>query len=218
MSVDGDSGRAPTAAQLMRWSGLAAIAAGVIFCAIQPIHPADVVASVTTSAWSTVIAFKLAMCLLFLVGISGLYARQADKTGWLGLAGFVFLVLSWWLQTGFVFAEAFVLPVIAGPTPAFVESFLGVANGSPGEMPIGALPGTYAAVGLLYMAGGILFGIATVRAGVLPRAPAILLAVAALVTPAAALLPHEMQRYAAIPVGVAVAWLGYALWSEKRTA
>lgn len=36
------------AQDLLRWSGLAALAAGVIFAAIQPIHPADVLASVTT--------------------------------------------------------------------------------------------------------------------------------------------------------------------------
>ena len=119
---------------------------------------------------------------------------------------------------GIVVAEAFILPVTVAAAPGFVESFLGMFNGSPGETPIGSLPAVYAVVGLLYMAGGILFGIATVRAGVLPRAPAILLAVAALVTPAAALLPHELQRYVAVPVGIAVAWLGFALWSEPRTA
>ena len=43
----------------------------------------------------------------------------------------------------------------------------------------------------------------------------ILLAVAAVLTPAAALLPHAIQRLAAIPVGIALAWLGYALWSER---
>jgi hypothetical protein len=50
----------------------------------------------------------------------------------------------------------------------------------------------------------------------LPRWPAGLLAVAAVLTPAAALLPHAIQRLAAIPVGLALAWLGYALWSERR--
>jgi membrane protein implicated in regulation of membrane protease activity len=66
------------------------------------------------------------------------------------------------------------------------------------------------------MLGGLLFGIATLRAGILPRWPAGLLAVAAVLTPAAALLPHAIQRLAAIPVGLALAWLGYALWSERR--
>ena len=84
-------------------------------------------------------------------------------------------------------------------------------------MNIGAVLPAYAAVGILYMLGGVLFGIATFRAGVLSRWPAGLLAATALLTPAAALLPHEFQRVAAgMPMGVAVAWLGYALWSEQR--
>jgi membrane protein implicated in regulation of membrane protease activity len=66
------------------------------------------------------------------------------------------------------------------------------------------------------MLGGLVFGIATLRAGILPRWAAGLLAVAAALTPLAALVPHEFQRLAGMPVGVALAWLGYALWPERR--
>lgn len=205
-----------TATKLIRWAGLAAVAAGIIFAAIQPIHPPDVVASVTTSAWAIIMPVKLAMCLLFLVGIAGLYARQADEAGWLGLAGALLLGLTWWLQTAFIFAEAFILPRLATTVPAFVEGFLGIFNGHPTGLDLGALPAIYGVMGILYMLGGLVFGIATFRTGILPRWPAGLLAAAAAVTPTAALLPHHLQRYAAVPVGLALAWLGYALWSERR--
>jgi hypothetical protein len=205
----------PTASKLIRWAGLAAMVAGIIFAGIQPIHPPDVLSSVTTSAWAIIQSLKLAMCLLFLLGITGLYARQVKEAGWLGLAGFLLFSMSWWLQTGYVFANVFILPPLATEAPTFVESFLGIVNGSPGGMNIGALVPAYAVVGILYMLGGLLFGIATFRAGVLPRWPAGLLAVAAVLTPAAALLPHAIQRLAAIPVALAIAWLGYALWSER---
>lgn len=201
---------------LLRWTGLAAIAAGAIFAGIQPIHPPDVLASVTTTPWAIVIGFKFAMCLLFLVGITGLYIKQASKAGWLGLAGFVLLILSWWLQTGFVFVEAFVLPVLADVAPSFVSSLLGMVNAnSPVEMDVGPLGPVYAFIGICYMLGGLVFGIATIRAGVLPRLPAIVLAVAAVATPFAVLLPHEIQRFAAIPFGFAIAWLGCTLWSVR---
>ena len=207
----------PTASKLIRWAGLAAMVAGIIFAGIPPIHPPDVLSSVTTSEWAIIISLKLAMCLLFLAGITGIYARQVKEAGWLGLAGFLLLSLSWWLQTAYVFAEAFILPVLATAAPQFVDSFLGIARGNPGEMNIGALPAIYSlGIGIPYMLGGLLFGIATLRAGILPRWPAGLLAVAAVLTPAAALLPHEIQRLAAIPVGLALAWPGYALWSEQR--
>ena len=205
-----------TPSKLIRWAGLAAMGAGIIFAAIQPIHPPDVLASVTTGAWAIITTLKFAMCLLFLVGITGIYARQVKEAGWLGLAGFVLFGLAWFLQTGYVFAEAFIVPVLATAAPQFIDAYLGVVNGTPGQMNIGVLPAMYGLLSILYLLGGLLFGIATFRARVLPRWPAGLLAVAAAVTPAAVLLPHALQRLAAVPMGIAVAWLGYALWSERR--
>ena len=205
----------PTAAHLIRWTGLAAMAAGIIFAGIQPIHPPDVVASVSTGAWAIITPLKTAMCLLFLLGIAGLYARQVDEAGWLGLAGALLLSLSWALQTAFVFAEAFIAPPLASTAPGFVNGLLGVSYGHTGGIDLGALPAIYGLIGILYLLGGLLFGVATLRARVLPRWPAALLAVAALLTPAAALLPHAIQRLAAIPVALAIAWLGYALFSER---
>lgn len=200
---------------IIRATGLAAILAGAIFAGIQPFHPPDVLSSVTTGAWITIISLKLVMCILFLIGTAGLYARQSANIGWLGLLGLLLLSLSWWLQTGFVFAELLILPIIATSTPQFVESFLGVVNGKPGELEIGPLVSIYAVVGVCYLSGGLAFGVATVRAGILPRLPALLLVVAAVATPAAALLPHEVQRLAALPVGVAFAWLGLAVLSNR---
>lgn len=205
-----------TTATLSRLAGLSAVAAGVIFAGIQPIHPPDVLASVTTSAWAIIMPVKIAMCLLFLVGITGIYTRQAKESGWLGLAGFLLLNLSWALNLAFIFSEAFVVPLLATTAPTFVDGFFGIFNGQPVEMNLGMLPALYALTGLLYMLGGLLFGIATFRAGILPRPAAALLAVVSVLTPAAALLPHEIQRLAGMPVGIALAWLGYALWAEQR--
>jgi hypothetical protein len=205
----------PTASKLIRWSGLAALVAGLIFAGIQPIHPPDVVASVSTGAWAIITPLKTAMCLLFLIGITGIYARQVEKAGWLGLAGFLLLFVCWWLQSAYVFAETFILPPLATTAPGFVDGLLGISYGHTGGIALGALPAIYGLIGILYLLGGLLFGIATLRARVLPRWPAALLAVAALLTPAAALLPHAIQRLAAIPVALAIAWLGYALWSER---
>jgi hypothetical protein len=190
--------------------------AGIIFAGIQPIHPPDVLSSVTTGAWAIITPLKTAMCLLFLLGIAGLYARQVNKAGWLGLAGFLLFSLSWALNMAFIFAEAFIVPLLATAAPKFVDGFFGIFNGHPIETNLGALPALYGLTGVLYMLGGLLFGIATFRARILPRWGAGLLAVAALLTPAAALLPHEIQRLAGMPVGLALAWLGFALWSERQ--
>ena len=99
----------------------------------------------------------------------------------------------------------------------FVDGFLGISYGHTGTVNLGALPTLYAlGVTVPYLLGGLLFGLATFRAGILPRWAAALLAVAATLTPLAALLPHNIQRYAAIPVALALAALGYALWAERR--
>lgn len=201
---------------LIRWAGLPLIVAGIIFAGIQPIHPADVVASVTTSAWAIITPLKTVMSLFFMLGITGLYARQASKAGWLGLAGYLLFGLCWALQTAYIFAEAFILPLLATTNPQFVDGLLGFVSGRASEVNLGALPAIYNFLGILYMLGGLLFGIATFRAGVLPRWAGGLLALTAALTPMAALLPHHIQRLAAMPMGLALAWLGYALWSERH--
>jgi Na+/H+ antiporter NhaD/arsenite permease-like protein len=94
----------PTAPKLIRWAGLSAMAAGIIFVVIQPIHPPDVLSSVTTDAWAIIQSAKVAMCILGLIGLTGLYARQANEAGWLGLAGYLLFSLFYALTLPFVFA------------------------------------------------------------------------------------------------------------------
>ena len=204
-------------ANLIRWSGLAAIGAGIIFASIQPVHPPDVVSSVTTGAWAIITTLKWVMCFLFMAGLTGLYARQAEKAGWLGLVGYLLFVLSWFIQTGFVFAETFIAPLLAAVSPQFIDSYLGVASMQPGPMNVGVLVPLYGLMSALIIFGSVLFGIATFRAHILPRWPAALLAATIVFIPVAALLPHAIQRLVgAIPMGIAVAWLGLALFTERR--
>ena len=204
------------ASNLIRWSGLSAMAAGIIFIAIQPIHPPDVLSSVTTGTWAIVTALKTAMCLLGLLGITGLYARQAEKAGWLGLAGYLLFSLFFALTLPFAFAEAFILPLLATESPKFVESILGLASGATGGMNLGALAVLYKLGGFVgYIIGGLLFGIATIRARVLPRWAAALLSFSAVLVLAGAVIPHPFDRIMALPMGIAIAWLGYSLLSER---
>jgi hypothetical protein len=60
------------------------------------------------------------------------------------------------------------------------------------------------------------FGIATLRARILSRWAAGALIAGWALAPASALLPHELRPLVAVPIGFALAWLGYALWSERR--
>ena len=205
-----------TASNLIRWAGLAAMGAGILFIAIQAIHPLDILSSVTTARWAIVHYLGVAMCFFGLLGLAGLYARQVEEAGWLGLAGYLLFSLFWALTMAFQFIEAFISPVLATEAPQFVEGFLGIVTGQASELNLGALPTVYMLTGLLYLLGGLLFGIATFRAGILPRWAGGLLAVG-IVLPllGSPLVPHPFDRIFAVPVGLALAWLGYALWSER---
>ena len=99
-------------------------------------------------------------------------------------------------------------------SPTLAEGFLGIFTSA--ETNFGVLANLWTLTGLLYILGGLLFGIATLRAGILPRWAAGLLVVGSLLAPVAALLPPEHEPKVAVPVGIALAWLGYALWSERR--
>ena len=202
---------------LIRWAGLSAMVAGIFFVVVGMIHPPHLSSFVTTTPFTIAHSLMfIAMSYFGMLGITGLYARQVKEAGWLGLAGY--LLWSLWLAliAPFTFAEAAILPLLASEAPTFVEGFLGMFNGHPTEYNLGALPAVYLLSGPLYILGGLLFGIATFRAGILPRWAAGLLAVAAPLSLAAALLPHEHGPKVVVPVGLALASLGYALWAERR--
>ena len=111
--------------------------------------------------------------------------------GWFGLAGFVLLSLWFVLVTGFTFFEAFILPLLATDSPKFAESFLGIFTGSGGETSVGALATLWSLLGVVYILGNVLFGIATFRGGILSRWAAGLLGLGAVSSPAFALLPQS---------------------------
>jgi len=205
-----------TTATLMRLAGLSAILAGLCFIIIGMFHPVNIPASVTTVTWVNVHIAATALGFFGLLGMVGLYVRQVEKSGWLGLAGF--LLFSVWitLVSGFSFVEAFILPRLATASPVFVAGILGMFSSIPSAIDLGVLPTLWNISGPLYIFGPLLFGIATFRANVLPRWAGALLVLGAVLVPVGALVPPEYQPKIMIPVGLALAWMGYALLSERH--
>ena len=205
-----------TTSTLMRWAGVSALVAGLCFIVVGMFHPVNVPSSVTTATWINVHIAAVVMCFFGLFGMAGLYARQAEKSGWLGLAGFVLFSVWLGLVLPFSFVEAFILPRLATESPAFVAGFLGMFTGIPSQAELGILPTFWNISGPMLILGTLLFGIATFRAGILPRWAGGLLAVGSLLIPAGALLPPELEPRILIPIGLALGWMGYALFSERR--
>lgn len=206
-----------TIPNLIRAAGLSAAVAGAIFTAILPIRPPDVLASVNTSAFILITSFKTVMSIFGLLGITGLYARQVEKAGWLGLAGYLLLTTYFAVQMCISFIEPTVLPLLTSVAPAFVESALAMRSEASGSMNLGALQTAYSLASVLFLFGLVLFGIATFRTRILPRGAAALLAVSG---PVAGimfrLLPEQLDQLTGIPTGMALIWLGCALCFERR--
>jgi hypothetical protein len=205
-----------TSSSLLRLAGLCALLGGSCYVLVGIFHPPNELASVTSTRWAAVHVVACAMSFFGVLGMVGLYARQAAKAGWLGLVGFVLLSFWFVLIMGFSFVEAFVLPHVATVTPAFIDGWMGMFNGDPSTIDLGALPTIWTLSGPIYILGGLCFGIATFRAGILPRGAAVLLALGTALAPVAALLPLASQPKVAIPTGIALAWMGYALMTEQR--
>ncbi|MBK8904449.1 MAG: hypothetical protein IPM53_24940 [Anaerolineaceae bacterium] len=205
------------ALNFMQVAGVAAILAGLCFIVVGLFHQENVPASVTTATWVNVHIFAIFMGFLGLFGMAGIHARQAEKSGWLGLIGY--LLFSVWLMfiIPFSFIEAFILPGLATELPAYVAGFLGMFTGIPSAIDLGILPTFWKISDPMYLLGPLLFGIATFRAGVLPRWAGGVFILGSTLAPVGALLVSpEFQSLVMVPNGVALAWLGYALFSERR--
>jgi len=75
----------------IRWSGLLAIMAGAYMLLLPFVHPSDEV-GVRSAAWVPVHLLyfaALTLILLILVGLVGIFARQLQQAGRLGVAGFL---------------------------------------------------------------------------------------------------------------------------------
>jgi hypothetical protein len=196
-------------------AAIAAVLAGLTFMIIQPLHPADTVASATTTAWAIVHYATMAMLLLFVTGITGIYLAQVEKLGWLGLTGFLVLSIGLLLTAAGTAIEAFVEPVVASSDPAFVQGMMDMIHGHPTDTDLGVIPILWQVASACFLAGTLLFGAANFRANVLSRwASAIFAAGLVVSLPLATVV--GMPRLAALPIGFGLAWLGYSLLTRER--
>jgi hypothetical protein len=193
--------------------------AGICYVLVGVLHPPNVSSAVTTTRWQVVHYLACVMAFCGLLGITGLYARQLSRgAGWLSHVGYALLGLWFALILGFSFVEAFVLPHIADTAPGFVDGWMSMFDGTHTNADLGALPTLWTITAPAYMLGGLIFGVAVFRSGVPSRSAGVLLAAGTLAAPLAALLPADTQPKIAIPVGLALIWLGYGLHADVATA
>jgi hypothetical protein len=205
-----------TTTTLSRAAGLAAVAGGLLFIAVQIKHPLLNAPFTTTTEYTVRETMKIFMAVFSLIGITGMYLRQVRQTGVLGLIGYAVLGVGYLTMLGVQIIAVFVLPDLAAGQPGYVSDVIAVATSS---TPIGDVTRmqTLNNLAITYIVGGVIFGIALFRANILPRWAAALMSVGAVATVATFQLPELTQRLFAIPAGVALVGLGYSLWREQRT-
>jgi hypothetical protein len=142
-------------------------------------------------------ALTLVAGVLLLVSLVGLYAGRLEQFGLLGLFGFVIAFCGTVMAVGAFWADAFVAPSLARETASLLE-------GRPPRALAAGFTLSYGSVTL----GWLLFALAALRTGFYRRLAAVLLIVGAALT----WLPLPLSG---VPFGVAVAWMGRALSSEK---
>jgi len=206
-----------TTTKLSRAAGLAAVAGGLLFIAVQINHPLLNATFTTTTEYAVRETMKIFMAVLSLVGITGICLRQVRQTGVLGLIGYVVLGVGYLGILGTQVVGVFVLPTLAASQPGYVNDVLAVATSGTPSGDIGPLQILIKGGGFAYILGGIVFGIALFRARVLARWAAALLSVGAVALLATFVLSELIQRLFAFPVSVALVGLGYSLWREQRT-
>lgn len=199
-------------------AGIATAVAGLIFILVQINHPAMEVASATTTEWVVRSTAKAVMSALALAGITGMYLRQFRQVGVLGLAGYLLFSVGYFVMFGVEFLAAFVLPTVAHTAPGYVNDVIVSSAGGTPAGDIGLMQAVFVATAIGYVGGGLLFGIALFRAGVLARWAAALLAIGNLSTLALSVLPESFNRPLAVPTGVALIGLGSSLWRDQRRA
>ena len=205
---------------LFRLSGLALLMALPIQIVGSLLHPpSEEVVDVLKSIYGPAHIIIFVSWVFALLGLPGLYARQAHRAGVLGLIGFVLTMLAAAYHFYLLLYEAYATPLLAKETAT--QALIG--PGGPLAHGAGALGPLAFALILAFP----LFGIATVRAGVLPRGSGWLQIVCVPVFfLGMILLPPEVQaRLPGMATPIAMqyyllflgyAWGGYALWTEKE--
>lgn len=204
--------------RLTATAGLCAAAAGALFIGVQINHPpADVVHLLTTDLLVREAA-KILMAVLALVGITGMLIRNRHRFGLLGVAGYLLLSVGYLAIFAVQCIVATVLPTVARTDPGYVQDVIDAAVGRSPSGDIGLMSEVLLVSGVGYAIGGLLFGIALFRAGVLSRWASLLLAYGTISALALSVLPESFSRPFAVPTGVALIGLGVSMWRARHDA
>jgi hypothetical protein len=118
--------------RLVRWSGLASMVGGPLFAVGVAIHPLRHGQAVNASPYSAIHVLIAVALMLVLFGLVGLYTRQSEPLGKLGLYGFTLAFIGNVWTYGLLITEGFLWPAVGQHDPAAVHNLDPNADGVPG--------------------------------------------------------------------------------------
>ena len=190
---------------LIRWGGLSALVASVISILIEIVLMITIGSqaystAALTNEWSLLYTFRLIAVMLLMLGLVALFARQSQKMHAFGVIAFVIASIGTMLIFGFAWALLFVFPGMAAAVPVFLDT-------------MATEPGMGIAITLfLVTVGWFLFGLASLRAKILPAGSAWVVMAGAFL----ALVLNMMQiPFSWVIFDIGVIWMGWWLWSER---
>jgi hypothetical protein len=205
--------KGPSLTALLRWSGLALVAGGLLMVVATALHPSRETPATILEAEVRLVAahalFTLSS-LLVLLGLPGLYGAASARMGRLGLVGF----LAAFTGTMLIAVSGnfgFLAPVLASQSPQTIDAINRY-------LPEVALNGV--AFGG-FVVGFVLFGVAMAKTASFPRPSGLLVAVGAPVQ----LVGFALAEFASpalwavavlgsVALGAGLAWPGYRMWQR----
>ena len=195
-------------------AGLSAAIGGAIYAGVQINHPPADLAHIVTSEMTIRMTAKIVFSILALVGFAGMFLRHRSRFGRLGRAGYALVSVGFLAIVVQECLVGYYLPTIAHSRPVYVQHVLNGAMGHGATSGIGAFQVLFLICGIGYSLGGLMFGIALFRAGILSRAASALFAYGTVSALALSMLPESFDRPFAVPVGIALIGLGVSLWRD----
>jgi len=193
--------------KLIRWSGFTLILAGLLFGLFPFAHPNHDPQGFRGAAWIPAHLMPNVGAIVALFGLVGLFVRQFRAAGTLGLAAFIASIVGTASFVSGLMIEAFIIPYMSLELPQLTID----------DAPPPGIGEAFMVMRMLFMLGFLLVGAAVIRARILPRGVGVLVIVAILVNTFGDMIIGEPAFYlGSVLFGIALGWLGYALWAEPR--
>lgn len=204
--------------KLIRMSGILLLVSGILLLVwwilmgvLLPSTTKEIqlVNLVLNKGWLFVNLIGLIGMLLLPLGLVGLYYKQHEKVGIMGLIGFIFAFLGTILYICVQFEETFMWPIIAANFPKLLEAKGPIFTNN-------IFSTTYIIMGVLFIVGFILISAVSILKAILPRIASVFLLIGAILFGAGMFIPLVIRTIGITLFSISLCWLGFAVFRDTK--